>query len=484
MNLITLILIAFIVIVGYFIRTIVYPPSNFPKNVPVIPFYVSFLTLFYKISQEDIYNIYIRKKIEEHGIVALYFASRWNLILQKPEYLQEMFRDLNTFEKSGNQKKVPYSVLAAYTGDNIISAHGENWKKYRKVLQPGLQKNFDEEPLRKNSQQLISLIEKDQEKTSGGVLIQHFLQRYTLANVAVCLLNTDFETLSRSDSPLHLQQLAVKKEIFKPIFLNFPILDTLPIPSRIQARKEIEKFSKNLCNHIRRSNEKIDKSELNLSNSMIAAVETGILTEKQFRDNAVIVFIAGHENPQLFLTTLLYICAKYPTIQEKLRDEETNSEVPLKERPYLNSVIYETLRMYPPISQLVNRKTARPAMLSNDVIIPKDTYVGYIGYATGHDPKVWGADADNFIPERWGSNIQEIRTNYLSAKSSSRLIAFHGGMRACLGERLALTETRVLLTELLKELSWELDPDWFDMMTPGGPLSPFLLKLKFSKLNP
>lgn len=193
MNLITLILIAFIVIVGYFIRTIVYPPSNFPKNVPVIPFYVSFLTLFYKISQEDIYNIYIRKKIEEHGIVALYFASRWNLILQKPEYLQEMFRDLNTFEKSGNQKKVPYSVLAAYTGDNIISAHGENWKKYRKVLQPGLQKNFDEEPLRKNSQQLISLIEKDQEKTSGGVLIQHFLQRYTLANVAVCLLNTDFE---------------------------------------------------------------------------------------------------------------------------------------------------------------------------------------------------------------------------------------------------------------------------------------------------
>lgn len=179
---------------GYLIRGVVYPPSNFPRDVPVIPFYVTFLTLFFKMSQEDIYNTYIRKKIEKHGIVALYFASRWNLILQKPEYLQEMFRDLTTYEKSGNQKKVPYSVLADYTGDNIISAHGETWRKYRKVLQPGLQKNFEEEPLKVNSQRFISLIKEAQsQKNDGGVMIQQYLQRYTLANVAVCLLNTDFE---------------------------------------------------------------------------------------------------------------------------------------------------------------------------------------------------------------------------------------------------------------------------------------------------
>lgn len=92
--------------------------------------------------------------------------------------------------------------------------------------------------------------------------------------------------------------------------------------------------------------------------------------------------------------------------------------------------------------------------------------MGYIGYATGHDPKIWGENSDEFIPERWGSKIQEIRTNYLAAKSSARLIAFHGGMRACLGERLALSETRVLLTEMLQELSWQLDPDWDEMMTP------------------
>lgn len=109
--------------------------------------------------------------------------------------------------------------------------------------------------------------------------------------------------------------------------MNFPILDKFPIKSRINARKEISNFANNLCDHIKKSNETIDKSELNLSNSMIAAVETGIFTEKQFRDNAVIVFIAGHENPQLFMTTLLYVCAKYPVslTSTVLSDNQTNT---------------------------------------------------------------------------------------------------------------------------------------------------------------
>lgn len=289
--------------------------------------------------------------------------------------------------------------------------------------------------------------------------------------------------MSRSDSPLHLQQLAVKKEIFKPIYLNFPILDKLPIPSRIRAREQVHKFAENLCNTIRRSNEKIDKSELNLSNSMINAVETGILTEKQFRDNAVILFVAGHENPQLFLTSLLYVCAKHPEVQEKLR-REIDSDLSLKERPYLNSVIYEVLRLYPPISQLVNRKTSCDTILGGKIPIPKDTYVGYICYGTSHDPNIWGQDSDDFVPERWGTTSQQVRTKYLSSKSSAKMVTFHGGMRACLGEKLALTEIRVLLTEMVKSVSWSLDENWEERMTPGGPLSPFFLKLKFRSLNP
>lgn len=96
--------------------------------------------------------------------------------------------------------------------------------------------------------------------------------------------------------------------------MNFPILDRLPIPSRIRARQEVRKFADNLCDQIRRSNEKLveDDGEITVAKSMIIAEDQGMFTKKMFRDNAVIVFVAGHENPQLSLTSLLYICAKYP----------------------------------------------------------------------------------------------------------------------------------------------------------------------------
>lgn len=105
-----------------------------------------------------------------------------------------MFKDINIYEKSGNQKKVPYSVMADYTGDNIISAHGETWKAYRKILQPGLQKPFDNEPLEENAKLFVNLI-KERISSSGSkaVPVQQLIQRFTLANVSEELLGTDLE---------------------------------------------------------------------------------------------------------------------------------------------------------------------------------------------------------------------------------------------------------------------------------------------------
>lgn len=105
-----------------------------------------------------------------------------------------MFKETNVYEKSGNQKKVPYSVLAEYTGDNIISAHGETWKAYRKILQPGLQKPFEKEPLEKNAKLFVNLI-KDRISLGGNkaVPVQQLIQRFTLANVSEELLGTDLE---------------------------------------------------------------------------------------------------------------------------------------------------------------------------------------------------------------------------------------------------------------------------------------------------
>ena len=88
------------------------------------------------------------------------------------------------------------------------------------------------------------------------------------------------------------------------------------------------------------------------------------LTEKQFLDNAIILMIAGHENPLLLMLSLLYVVSKYPQVQELIRNETEST------KPYLHSVIYETLRMYPPLGLIINRCTTRITKLGN-IVIPK-----------------------------------------------------------------------------------------------------------------
>lgn len=183
-------------------------------------------------------------------------------------------------------------------------------------------------------------------------------------------------------------------------------------------------------------------------------------------------FLAGHENPQLVLISALFLLAEHPNIQESLRAEITSldSSEPapqtLASLPLLNAVIYEVLRLYPPISQLINRQTKSPILLGGEIPIPSGTYLGYNAYSTNRDIKFWGASADEFKPERWGSNMDDINGLFRRANAKGAFISFHGGRRACLGQKFAMLEARIALVALLGRVRWELDPGWPRMMTP------------------
>lgn len=148
--------------------------------------------------------------------------------------------------------------------------------------------------------------------------------------------------------------------------------------------------------------------------------------------------------------------------------------------PYLISVIYETLRMFPPIAMLINKKTSEDVLLGGEVLIPAGTYVGYNCYATGRDRKIWGDTADEFRPERWGTTMHDINNRYRKANTSAEFIAFHGGKRACIGQKFGMLEACASLFEIVKRLKWGVDPTWPEKMTPVGHRSLFDLYLTLS----
>ena len=249
---------------------IVFPPSTFPKNIPTIPFYVTLLPLIKDIDQLELYDQYLARPIKEHGAVKVYFAGRWNILVGRASMLQEIFKHEDIYAKSGNQKKIPNSVLAQYTGDNIISAHGSDWKMYSHVMKPGLLKIFPTDSLVDNTRTLIRLFTSSlviagsgisNEKAEGisttqktePIPVGPILQRYSLANLSTTLLGTSFHTLEDPSSPFHNLQTSMKLHIFRPAYMAFPLLDRFSkyIPSRRRARELIRRFDSSLLSAVR-----------------------------------------------------------------------------------------------------------------------------------------------------------------------------------------------------------------------------------------
>ncbi|KAI5962375.1 DIT2 [Candida pseudojiufengensis] len=424
------------------ILEVVLPPWNFPRNIPTIPFYVLFLGAITKKDQIEIYNQHLKTKLEKYGAVKIYFASRWNILVSKPEMLIEIFKHEEIYVKSGNHLKIPGSVLATYTGDNIISSTGQNWLKYRNVLQNSIQFPYLD-PLDSNTEKYIEMLPHES--------LSSVLQKYSLQNIGNCIFGIDFEI-----SKMHKQINYIKKQIFNPFFMNFPNIERF-IPSRIKAKKEVENFRNWFGSIIKENN------QIGAAFKLTQAWSDGVLTEKQFLDNSIITMVAGHENPLLLMQSVLYVLAKDPKLQQKCRDSPI----------FLDFVIYETLRMYPPLNQIINRCTSKTTTLQN-IKIPKDTYVGYINIATGRDPNIW-VNPDLFLPERWS------KIDYTKAKRDAILPAFHGRKRACLGEKYALTQCKTLILAILGKYNFELkEPVKF---TSSGPISPVGMKLNFRKLQ-
>lgn len=180
-----------------FVTAVVFPPKDFPRNIPTIPFYYTLIPLFRTVDQEQLYHTYLEKPLTDKGAVNIYFGGRWNVLITRPAYVAQVLKHDEVFRKAGNQVKSPRSVLALYTGENIISAAGDTWKHFTSVMKPGLQGDVETSIIIKNMDILVRILLQEQDK-NGQVEMQDHIQAYALANVSEALLGSDFEVRNHS----------------------------------------------------------------------------------------------------------------------------------------------------------------------------------------------------------------------------------------------------------------------------------------------
>ncbi|KAL2037979.1 hypothetical protein N7G274_009198 [Stereocaulon virgatum] len=163
------------------------------------------------------------------------------------------------------------------------------------------------------------------------------------------------------------------------------------------------------------------------------------------RDQVINVLIAGRDTTAATMSYAFRLLVRHPDVLKKLRIEvesiigrdEDITRAYIQRMPYLQNILKETLRLYPPVpinTRFCKQATILPLGGSPDgrspILIRPGMPVAYSVYHMQRRKDLYGSDAGSFRPERWeGSELADLKWGYLP---------FNGGPRLCLGKDFGL----------------------------------------------
>ncbi|KAF3949081.1 hypothetical protein CMV_024997 [Castanea mollissima] len=165
----------------------------------------------------------------------------------------------------------------------------------------------------------------------------------------------------------------------------------------------------------------------------------------------MVLLVAGIDTSSTTLEWAMSLLLNHPTAMERVRAEiDANvgqgrllDEQDLPKLHYLQNVISETLRLYPPVPLLVPREASKDCVVGN-YDVPQGAMLLVNAWAIHRDPKVW-VNPTKFMPERFEGWSGE----------GYRLIPFGAGRRGCPGVVLANRVIGLALGTLIQSFEWE-----------------------------
>jgi cytochrome P450 len=199
------------------------------------------------------------------------------------------------------------------------------------------------------------------------------------------------------------------------------------------------------------------------------------MSEAEIMPEMLVQIVAGTDTTSITLAWCVYLLTQHPDIFAKLR-EEIDAAIPDRETtvtlamvnklPWLEAVLNETLRLYPPVADGLPRSVPKGGAELGGYYLPGGTVVFCSAYALHRSSAIW-EDPDSFRPERWVNASPEKLVEMKKA-----FIPFSAGPRACLGRSLAWLEMKLTLSTLVRRFDIEfvpgarMEPIYKFMLTP------------------
>ncbi|HYO92758.1 MAG TPA: cytochrome P450, partial [Pyrinomonadaceae bacterium] len=397
---------------------------------------------------------YLQSMARQYGdIVFFKIGPQEVFFLNHPDYVKDVLVTHNQKFKKGRALQKSKRLL----GEGLLTSEGDFHRRQRRLAQPA----FHRQRVASYAALMTDYARQTSERWHDRETrdISEEMMRLTLAIVGKTLFDADVERDAQDVG----EALTVIMDLFNMMLMPFSeLLEKLPLPQhrRFQkAREQLDAIIYRLIEERRRSGE--DHGDL-LSMLLLAQDEeerSGGMTNEQVRDEAMTIFLAGHETTANALTWTWYLLSQNPEVEARLHDEldtvlagrlpEFSDVAQLR---YTEMVLAESMRLYPP-AWAIGRLTLDDYEVGG-YRLPAGSLVLLSQYVMHRDSRYF-PEPERFDPLRWRPEARESRPQYA-------YFPFGGGPRRCIGEGFAWMEGILLMAALAQR--------WRLRLVPGHPV--------------
>jgi cytochrome P450 len=398
---------------------------------------------------------FLTRLARTYGDVAHFrLGSERAFFINHPQYIRDVLvTHHKNFTKSRGLERAKKLL-----GEGLLTSEGAAHLRQRRLLQPA----FHRDRIAAYASVMVEHADRMRRRWTAGAEmdVSREMMRLTLSIVGKTLFDSDVESKADEVGAAVTRVLATFWLTLLP-FADF--VEKLPLPMIRRSRAGRAKLDRLIYALIaeRRAGGQ-DHGDLLSMLLMAQDEEDGSgLSDRQVRDEAMTLLLAGHETTANALAWTWYLVSQSPELEARLHqeiDRVLQGRLPgaadLGALPFVEQVVTESMRLYPPAWVIGRRAMADYPI--GEFVAPARSIVFMSPYVMHRDPRYY-ADADRFLPERWTADFK-------AALPRFAYFPFGGGSRQCIGEPFAWMELVLLVATIAQR--------WRLRLVPGHPVAP------------
>ena len=376
---------------------------------------------------------------------AMQLGPRRLVLLSHPDLARALLIDRADAVIKGRALRLTKFLL----GEGLLTSEGAFHRQQRKLVLPA----FHHTRLKAYAETMGRRADQMAQAWSAGraVDVHAAAMRLTLEIVAETLFAADVQGEADRIGRALTASLAMFERTSNPLA---EWLNRLPVPGTLRLRRARTELDATIYRLIDEHRAAGDQGDL-LSMLLAAQDEEGCgMTDEQVRDEAMTLFLAGHETTAVALTWTWHLLARHPHVERRLYEEATGvlagrpaTLADLPQLPYTRQVFSEAMRLYPPAWAFSREVVPETLALGPYTFRQGDTLL-VSPYRLHRDARFW-SDPGRFDPDRFAPERRRRHTRFA-------FLPFSTGVRGCIGEQFAWAEGLIVLATIAQR--WRLAP--------------------------